>query len=123
MKRYLPTILVAFAAALSAQQSGPPAERGVVVRNVGIKGTQQLPRVSFETIQTAWRENGVGLNTELKTTPETLAEIASRADKVIQRVYGDAGQPVLVEHEIEILPPLNRYVEIRFTVTPAAISK
>jgi hypothetical protein len=120
MKRLLPAILVVLAGTLSAQHSGAPAERVVVIRNIMVKGTQP-PGVSFETIQNGWKEDGVDLSTMLKTTPEMLAELASHADKVIQRVYANAGQPVQVEHEIQILPPLNRYVEIRFTVTPAAI--
>jgi hypothetical protein len=99
-----------------------PPLGGSVVRNIMVKGTQQRSGVSFETIRDGWKEDGFDL-TELKTTPDTLAELVSRADRVIQRVYADAGQPVQVEHGIEILPPLNRYVEIRFTVTPAAIPK
>ncbi len=121
MQRLLRSILVVLAATLSAQQPGAPTEKVVVVRNIMIKGTPQRPGISFETIQNGWKEDSVDLSTMLTTTPEMLAELITRADKVIQRVYAEAGQPVQVEHEIEILPPPRNYVEIRFTVTPAAI--
>jgi hypothetical protein len=119
MKRMLLTFFVVLVASLSAQQPSTNRANGIVfVRHIRVTGNRLLASVSFETIQNALKENGVGLRTELKTDPETLAELVSRADRVIQQVYENGGRAVLVEHDIEVVPPINRYVEIHFTVTP-----
>src|ERR1022692_136637 len=125
MKLFLPTLLVAVTATLGAQPSRSQGDGLVYVRAISVAdGNHLLPGLSFETVQNAWKESSVGLSAELKTTPESLDEIASRADKVLQRIYGDAAQPVLVEHEIDTMSPsMPRYVEVRFRVTPAASPK
>ncbi len=123
MKRILLTIFVVLAASLGAQPSPSRTDGIVVVRNITVKGNRLLPTVFWETIQDALKESGVDLRTEWKTTPDKLAEIVSRADGVIQQVYEKAGSAVLVTHEIEVLPPMNRYVEIRFAVVPRSTAE
>lgn len=117
MKCFLLTVFVVLAVTLSAQQSS--RDNPVYVRAISVDAPDpSLPPVSFSAIQKAWKEDGVGLAVELTTTPEMLDQLASRAAKVIQRIYESAGHAVSVERQISSLQH-PRYVKIRFTVTPA----
>lgn len=92
----------------------------MVVTKISVSGLNRL--VSFDALQNAWKRDGVDLHVELKTTPGTLTELATRAEKVIQQTYEATGQAVMVEHEILTLAT-PRYVGVRFLVTPAARRK
>lgn len=64
MKHFLLKALVVLSAPLGAQQSPRQAPRsadGIVhVTSIGVKGHPQLPYLSFESIQNAWKEAALG---------------------------------------------------------------
>jgi len=117
MKRFL-LVAPALVSAAFAQDASPRTST-VVVRHLTVHTDAGLPRVAFPALFEAWKGQEVGLYTELKTAPELLAQAADRADRTIERAFEQAGRVVVVRHDIEVMPPLNRYVEVRFRVAPA----
>ena len=104
---------------VSFGQDALPRTATVVVRSINIETHSGLPRVAFDSLFAALKGQDVGLYTELKTTPELIAQAADRAGLTIQSAFAQAGRAVVVTHEINVVSPLNRDVAIRFRVAPA----
>jgi hypothetical protein len=117
MQRFLLTVLTLVSASFG--QDALPRTATIVVRNINVHTDLGLPQVALHSLFEAWKGKDVGLYTQLKTTPELLAQAADRAGLTIQSAFAQAGRAVVVSHEIDIVPPLNRYVEVRFSVALA----
>lgn len=113
MNRFLLVALVLVSAVFAQEAS--PRTATAVVRMINVHADPSLPQIALPALFEAWK--GVGLNSHL--TAEQLVDLADRVGVTIQRAYEQVGSAVIVTHEIEILPPVNRQVDVRFRVSPA----